>query len=127
MIVGIGIDLVDAGRIKRLHNRFPSRFIERVYTEAEKKYASSPEGDFGWSKLATRFAAKEATLKALGSGIGPAGLKEVEVVARQGEAPQIRLHGRAAQIAAEKNIMEVKITLTREGGFACAHAIALSH
>ncbi len=124
MILGTGIDLVDVRRIEKLYKRFPSRFMERVFTEAEAEYIYSRKKSI-YPLLAARFAAKEATLKALGCGIGPASLKEVEVISMPGKAPQIKLHGNAAQIAARQVVGEILVSLTHEKHMACAQITTL--
>ena len=75
--------------------------------------------------FAARYAAKEATLKAIGCGIGPAGLKEVEVVSQTGRPPRIRLYGNAREIANHRGIGEIMVSLSHERNLACAQAIAL--
>jgi holo-[acyl-carrier protein] synthase len=121
--VGLGVDIVEIDRIRAILKRTP-HFIERVYTEQERAYCSStaqPEVHY-----ATRFAAKEAVLKALGTGfacgIGPS---DVEVVRRTSGRPTVALHRRAAVIAREQGIREVPLSLsyTHTDAVACAMAI----
>lgn len=90
----IGIDLVEVDRIARLAQS--ERFRKRVFTEAE--LADCGKRSFPERSLAARFAAKEATAKALGTGIGRnLAWKDVEVTTKPGNRPQIRLHGKWAQ------------------------------
>jgi holo-[acyl-carrier protein] synthase len=112
---GVGIDLLEIGRLERALERRP-RLAERVFTAAERDYAAARARPA--RHLAARFAAKEAVVKALGLG-GGFGLGEIEVVA--GEPPRLRLSGRAADAAAGR---EVRISLTHSRDFAAAVAIA---
>jgi holo-[acyl-carrier protein] synthase len=112
--MGVGIDLLEIGRLERALERHP-RLAERVFTEAERAYAAARARP--GRHLAARFAAKEAVTKALGlSGFG---LREIEVVA--GQPPTVRLAGRAAAAAAGR---EVEVSLTHSRDFAAAVAIA---
>ncbi len=115
MAAGVGIDLLEIDRLERALERHP-RLAARVFTEAERDYAAARARPA--RRLAARFAAKEAVVKALGLSNG-FGLREVEVIA--GEPPAVRLFGRAADVAADKS---VKISLTHSRDFAAAVAIA---
>lgn len=115
MTAGIGIDVLEIHRLERALERHP-RLAERVFTEAERSYASSRARPA--RHLAARFAAKEAVLKALGVR-DRIELREIEIIA--GEPPSVRLSGRAAQ-AAEG--MDIKISLTHSRDTAAAVAIA---
>lgn len=115
MAPGIGIDLLEIGRLERALERYP-RLAERVFTSAERRYAAARARP--GRHLAARFAAKEAVVKALGLK-GGFGLREIEVIA--GEPPQVRLAGRVAAAAAGKR-MEVSLTHSRETAAAVALA-----
>ncbi len=93
MAPGVGIDLLEIDRLERALERHP-RLAERVFTEAERKYAAARARP--GRHLAVRFAAKEAVVKALGLN-GGFGLREIEVLA--GEPPTVRLSGDAAEAA----------------------------
>lgn len=106
----IGIDLIEIERLERAIQRRPA-LAERIFTAAELAFAR--ERAHPAQHLATRFAAKEAALKAL--GIGGLRLHEVEVVGGGDEPPRLELHGRAAAIAAERAVaLEVSLTHARE-------------
>lgn len=111
---GVGIDLLEIGRLERALRRHP-RLGPRVFTEAERAYAAARARP--GRHLAARFAAKEAVVKALGLSSG-FGLAEIEVVA--GEPPAVRLAGRAAAAAAGRR---VEVSLTHSRDFAAAVAI----
>ena len=92
MILGMGTDIVDARRIGRAMEKFPTKFIERIFTEAEQHAAAAlPQPQFYFAK---RFAAKEAVYKALsGAGVRGLGWLQAETLSRQNGAPLLRLTG----------------------------------
>lgn len=119
MIVGIGVDLTRVDRIRHLLDRFGERFLRRVYTEGER--AAAGAGPERARRLAARFAAKEAALKALGTGLsGGIRWRDVEVVRQPGRPPALRLHGRAAEAARRRGAERFHVTLTHDGPFAVA-------
>lgn len=124
MILGVGIDLVSIERIEKIYKKHPNRFIRRIFTDREIK--SFTEKGSSMSTLASRYAAKEAILKAIGCGIGPAALNEVEVIALPGKQPRVMLHGEASRLSAERNVTEITVSMTHEPPFACACAAAFS-
>ena len=92
MIVSIGIDIIEVGRIREVLVRTP-RFAERVFTAAERAYCDS-RGAVAAQHYAARFAAKEAALKALQTGwSGGISWQDVEIVSRESGAPYLILHG----------------------------------
>lgn len=113
--MGIGIDLLEIERLERALERRP-RLAERLFTEAELAYARARARP--GRHLAARFAAKEATVKALGLG-GLGGLREIEIEA--GPPPRVRLSGRARAAAAAQGV-EVEISLTHSHELAAAAA-----
>ena len=122
MLVGIGADVVDVGRIEKALTRWGERFIERVYTPAER--ASCRRKANALLYWAGRFAAKEAVLKALGVGLNGAGFKEVEVLHDAGGRPVVVLKGRAAVAARVLNVSRVLLTISHDTGTAVAFAVA---
>jgi holo-[acyl-carrier protein] synthase len=124
MIVGIGIDLVEVERMRRLLHRKGERALVRLFTEGEQGYAAThPEPA---RQLAARVAAKEAAFKALsGNDLARAiGWRELEVVSRKGVAPVLLLHGRALQRATELGISRVLLTITHSETTAGAFVVA---
>src|SRR5437867_8820024 len=100
MIVGLGVDVCDVARIRRaLEGRAGGRFQARVFTAAEQAYCEARRrGRF--ASYAARFAAKEAAMKALGTGWAEGvGWRDFEVVRARGGPPRLVLHGRAAALA----------------------------
>lgn len=120
LIGGIGVDLVSIPRIEKILSRHRDRFLGRVLGAREKEELQIR--NFPAASLAARFAAKEAVLKALGCGIGPAALHEVEIISCPGRQPEVRLLGSAALLAAEKGITGIAVSMTHEPPFACAVA-----
>ena len=100
MIIGLGVDVCDVARIRRaLEGRAGARFQARVFTAAERAYCEARRrGRF--ASYAARFAAKEAAMKALGTGWAQGvGWRDFEVVRARGAPPRLVLHGRAAALA----------------------------
>lgn len=122
MQIKVGVDLVNIARIERLLKKYPERFIKKVLSkeEAELFKARGAKAE----TLAAAFAAKEAVLKALGCGIGPAGLAEVEVLSPAGKEPLVKLSGQAAQIAQTNKVSAVAVSMSHDAPYACAVAAA---
>ena len=101
MILGIGTDIVDMERIQRIYGRHGERFLKRCYAEQEIKiFQAFNKEERAHAYLAKRFAAKEACVKALGSGVrGGISLKEIVIVNNDLGKPGLELRGRAADLA----------------------------
>jgi len=124
MIVGHGVDLVEVARIGRSVERFGDRFLGRVFTPGELAYALGRRR--AHEHLAARFAAKEAALKALGTGwSGGVSWTEVEVLRQGPGRPGLALHGRAADVAAAAGVGGWLLSLSHTGTHAMASALAL--
>ena len=122
MIVGLGTDLVALDRIRRALARHGDRFLERVLTAGERT-AGNQRPDPALF-VASRFAAKEAAAKALGTGFqGGVRLTDLEVVRSRGQAPELHLHGAAARHAANLGVVRQHLSLSDEGGFALATVV----
>src|SRR5437870_6494342 len=123
MIIGVGIDLVELARFKAAMRRQGAPFLEKLFTPAERRYC---EGK--WNRIAhytARFAAKEAVLKALGTGWS-GGIRWTDVeIARDGSgAVSVRVAGHARKIAAKRKIRRFHLNLTHTEHYAAAVAIA---
>ena len=118
-----GIDLVEIARIDQMVNDHGERFLGRVFTRHEREYAIAG-GRQQAERLAARFAAKEAVLKAIGTGLTSAmAWTDIEVRTLASGAPSLVLSGRVAQLASEQSITWWRISLSHAGGFAFACVI----
>ena len=113
-----GVDIVEIDRVAALVRRYGERFRDRVYTRREWADCAGRV-----ESLAARFAAKEATIKALGSR-EPA-LHEIEVVRPPDSRPRLRLHGRAAEVARRIGVRELALSLTHGREHAVAFVVAV--
>lgn len=122
MIVGTGIDIAEVPRIAESINRFGDRFIRRVFTEGEIRYCDSKANRF--ERYAARFAAKEAAMKALGTGWNNGvRWRDVEVVREPGRRPTIKFHATAAEVAARLNTKNISLSITHTAEQAMASVI----
>lgn len=116
---GLGLDLVAVDRIARARRRWGERFLRRVFTDGERRHCAG-RGDED-AALAARFAAKEAGMKALGTGWGEGvGWQDVEVRAARGRPPELVLRAGAAERARRLGVGHAWVTLTHDGGVAAA-------
>ena len=122
MIVGTGVDLAEVDRIEAAITRFGERFIQRVYTPAEIAYVERKSGRF--ERYAARFAAKEAGMKAIGTGWRH-GVRWVdfEVANLPSGRPTLRLHGKAAEFAARLGVSNVALSITHTRLMSLAHVV----
>jgi holo-[acyl-carrier protein] synthase len=122
LIAGTGIDISEVDRIRAAIERHGRRFIERVYTEGEIAYVERKANRY--ERFAARFAAKEAGMKALGTG-WRRGVRwrDFEVVNLPGGRPTLRLHGIAAAIAARQGVQSISLSLTHTAAQAMAFVI----
>jgi len=121
-ILGIGLDIVAVCRIRSAVRRSGERFLKKVFTLAEARYCSGRAREF--EHLAARFAAKEATLKALGTGItGWAALQEVEVVRRPSGKPRLLLRGEALRRALSLGVTAAHLSLSHTDQIAAAEVV----
>jgi holo-[acyl-carrier protein] synthase len=122
VILGIGIDIVEVVRLAEALERQGDRFVERVFTDRERS-ACDPRADRVLA-LAARFAAKEACLKALGTGWAEGlGFRDVEVVREGNQPPRLVLHGEAVRRADALGVMRSHVSLTHQPGLAAAVVI----
>ncbi|MBV8072218.1 MAG: holo-ACP synthase [Acidobacteriaceae bacterium] len=122
MILGMGTDLAEVPRIRESMARFGDRFLNRIYTERERKYSLRKANPA--ERLAARFAAKEAGMKAIGTGWSR-GVRWVdfEVVNEPSGRPTLRLAGVAAQVAERMGVKRISISLTHTAEMAFAVVI----
>jgi holo-[acyl-carrier protein] synthase len=123
VVVGIGIDVVEIARVRRLMERWQERFLRRVFTDEEIAYALRRHDPA--EHLAARFAAKEATLKALGTGLSMGvRWREMEVRRPGGGRPTLALSGRTAALGAARGVRRLHVSLTHDAGLAVAQVLA---
>lgn len=116
MIVGIGVDVVDLVRFTRAVSRTPA-LVSRLFTEGESILPVH--------SLAARFAAKEALIKALG-GVQGVRWHDLEVVAGDSGDPSFAVHNAAADIVAARGVTRLHLSMSHDGGVACAFVVAES-
>ena len=122
MIVGTGIDLAEVPRIAASIERFGERFLRRVFTEGEILYCDSKANRA--ERYAARFAAKEAALKAIGTGWNRGvSWHDIEVRREPGGRPTIAFHGKAAEVATRLGVKHVALSLTHTKEHAMAQVI----
>ena len=114
----LGVDIIEIERVQRAVNRYGERFLNRVYTEAELELCRErmPE-------LAVRFAAKEAVMKALGTGRRGVSWRDIEILRNKRNAPLVYLHGRARRKAKKLGITELAVSLSHSREYAIASVI----
>lgn len=121
--IRVGTDICSVKRVAEAYERFGERFLARILTDAEREYALASSAHTV-SRIAGRFAVKEATSKALGVGWRGLSFKEIEVVKDKSGKPGLKFHGRAAQIAHDQNLSHWEISISHEHEFAVAFVLA---
>jgi holo-[acyl-carrier protein] synthase len=123
VILGLGFDATDIPRVAEVFERYGERFLRRVFTDGEIAYCTRRKNPV--SHLAGRFAAKEAAMKALGTGHSRGVLwKDIEVV-RVGGPPQLRLHGGAARHAERLQVTGTLVTISHSESLAMAQVLLI--
>lgn len=118
MIVGIGSDIIDIRRIRQVLERQGDRFVRRILTESE--YGVFTARGSPASYVATRFAVKEAAVKALGTGIGKVSFQDVEVSNSDQGAPALVFHGAARQLGEQLEVSTHHVSISDERNYAVA-------
>ncbi len=122
MILGVGIDLVEVGRIRDSLERLGERFARRILCPAEYDYCFSHTDPS--THVAARFAAKEAVSKAFGTGIGTElGWLDIEVIRLESGSTQVRLQGAGIQLMERRSAKIIHLNLTHTAQYASAVAI----
>ena len=121
-VIGIGIDAVEVDRFRMVLARTPG-VARRLFTESERAYGNRKRDPA--ERLAARFAAKEAVMKALGVGLGAFAFHDVEVVRAPSGQPRLELRGQAAALARERGVSGWRLSLTHTHRVAEAVAVAL--
>ena len=124
MIIGIGVDIVEVGRIQHLIKKWGERFALRILSEAELSFFS---GSLVSADLLSRqFAAKEAVSKALGTGLSGIRLSDVSVLRDEKGKPIVELFGKAASEASAIGTSKIHISISDERDYAIAYVIMVS-
>ena len=118
MTLASGVDIIEISRVKQVLERYGQRFLDRVYTAGEIAYCRGRAPN-----LAARFAAKEATMKALGTGVRGVGWKDIEVVRHESGAPSVLLHGRGKRRAQQLGVREISLSLSHSREYAVAFVV----
>ena len=122
MIVGLGLDIAEIDRIEAAIKRHGAPFLERLFTPAEMAYCESHKGKY--ERYAARFAAKEAAMKALGTGWSHGvRWRDIEVARQPSGKPTLRLAGVAAEIARRMGVKNISLSITHSGNLALAEVI----
>ncbi|OPX86770.1 MAG: Holo-(acyl-carrier-protein) synthase [Pelotomaculum sp. PtaB.Bin104] len=122
-LAGIGTDIIEIARIKKAAERNGERFLMKVFTATERSFCEARQDRFAC--YAARFAAKEAVLKAMGTGLAGARWTDVEISRVGGDGPMVMLHGATAALAAEKGIAKILLSLSHDRSRALAFAVAV--
>lgn len=120
VLLGVGVDMVNTAELAEMIESSGPSFMSLCWTPTERTTCAG-----SISRLAARWAAKEATMKALGRGIGEVDPTDIEVVSNEGESPLLQLHGSAEAIARERRVSRVALSLAHEGTFAVAFVVAM--
>ena len=124
MIIGIGTDIVEIDRIRSMLERHGAHFSHRCFTPAELEWADRQRDSA--VRIAGRWAAKEAVVKALGTGfIEGMTFHDIEILPLHTGQPTVKLTGRAAEIASQLGILRVHITISHARNYATATAIGV--
>jgi len=121
MVVGTGIDIVEVPRIAKSIERFGERFLNRIYTPAEIRYCDSKANRV--ERFAARFAAKEAGMKALGTGMRGVSWKDFEVGREPTGRPTMLFHGRAAEVAKRLGVRRAHLSVSHTEEHAVAYVL----
>ena len=118
-MLSTGVDIIEISRVQQVLERYGQRFLDRVFTPAEIEYCRGRAPN-----LAARFAAKEAAMKALGTGYRGVSWRDIEVVRQQSGAPGIELHGRAEKRAQRVGLQDMALSLSHSREYAVASVVA---
>ncbi len=119
-VLTTGVDIIEIDRIRHSVERWGERFLARIYTKEELDYCRGRIPN-----LAGRFAAKEATMKALGTGTIGVGWKEIEIVRLKGQSPFLKLHGRAFEKAKYLDLKQLAISISHSKHYAVATVVGI--
>ncbi|MBL01163.1 MAG: holo-[acyl-carrier-protein] synthase [Chloroflexi bacterium] len=113
-----GIDMIEIDRIENVLNQYQERFLNKVFTKNEQIYCKKRP-----KQLASRFAAKEAVMKLLGTGVRGIPWKSIEVTRKRGAPPEVTIHGNAIIRAKKMGITRIALSLSHSKKYAIASAV----
>ncbi len=119
-MVTVGVDIIDVDRIERALDRLGTRFLDRIFTVQEQAYCGGRA-----DRLAARFAVKEAVGKALGTGIGDVGWKDIEIINDERGRPELSLHNAAITLAEEMGLNQWSVSMSHTDTHAIGMVVAL--
>jgi holo-[acyl-carrier protein] synthase len=122
-VIEVGIDLVAVDSVREAINAHATRYLDRVYTRQELADCRAADGTTDVTRLAGRFAAKEATMKVLRVGDEPLPWTSIAVTASAKGAPRVELSGAAATLARQRGVGRVAVSVSHEGALAIAVAV----
>lgn len=117
-MLSTGVDIIEIDRVRQVLERYGERFLQRVFTPGEIAYCRRRAPN-----LAARFAAKEAAMKALGTGVRGVGWRDIEVVRAASGAPGLRLHGRGLARAERLGVSETSLSMSHSREYAVAFVV----
>jgi holo-[acyl-carrier protein] synthase len=123
VIIGLGTDIIEISRIQAAVQQYGDRFLNRIYTSKELAYCHGFKNPY--ARLAVRFAAKEAVMKAMGSGLRDMQWREVEICRDPRGKPYVILHGGAQSKASSKLVQTFQLSMSHCHDFAMACCIAI--
>ncbi len=118
--IAVGIDIIEVDRVRRVYERHGERFLQRVYTDIEARQCRGKV-----ERLASRFAAKEAISKALGTGLRGVAWREMEVIQLRSGRPSVRLHGNAKRRAEQLGLSAFDVSMADLAQLSIAIAVAV--
>lgn len=125
MVFAVGIDIIEVERIMRLKDAYGEKFLNRVFSKGELNYCLSKKNTKSAARsLAARFAAKEAFVKALGTGVSMGvSFKDIEVLSSPSGKPEILLHGKSKELAEYNKIKSIHLSISHSKEYAVANVI----
>src|SRR5215472_14890923 len=116
----VGVDVIEIARVRAVLERHPARFLARVYTPGEVRHCRGRIAE-----LAARFAAKEAVMKALGTGVRGIGWREIEILPNRRGNPLVLLHGKALSRGRTLGLATIDVSLSHSRDYAVASVVGL--
>lgn len=122
MIKGIGVDIIEISRLKKITDKWGNKALKKIFTDNELKYCNSVKNKF--HSLGVRFAAKEAVLKAIGMGLDKGiSCKDIEIIKLNSGKPEVKLAGKIKNLFRKLKLSHIGISLSHSDNFAVAFVI----